>query len=183
MPRRQVLESWGCRVCGGICAVKISQYCYFSVRSTSLSAIEMARRLGMEPDNVLVMGSRSPERVLPRFHAWQIVRRSDESVDDQIRHLVDRLESVRAALVSLCSDDEVSSVMQVVRYFGDPDGVEAAPDDTTWERAQERPRPLGWHLSLPVLQFLASTRAELDVDEYDLSDDAADSLTTGDASR
>ncbi|WP_442790090.1 DUF4279 domain-containing protein [Nocardia sp. CDC160] len=53
-------------------------------------------------------GSLSPERVLPRFHAWQIVRRSDESVDDQIQHLMDRLEPVRAELVALCSNDEVS---------------------------------------------------------------------------
>ncbi|MFE3988999.1 hypothetical protein ACFXPR_31350 [Nocardia tengchongensis] len=60
--------------------------------------------------------------------------------------------------------------MQVVRYFGDTDGVEAASDDATWEQAHKRPRPLGWHLSQPVLQFLASTRTERDVDEYDLGD-------------
>ncbi|WP_433685791.1 DUF4279 domain-containing protein [Nocardia sp. CA-119907] len=141
------------------------------MRSTSLSAAEMTARLGLEPDRVLVMGSRSPERVLPRFHAWQILRRSDESVDDQIQYLVDRLETVRAVLVSLCSDDEVSPVMQVVRHFGDPDGVEAAPDGIAWDQAQQRPRPLGWHLPLSVLDFLVSTRTELDVDEYDSTDD------------
>ncbi|MEV0294853.1 DUF4279 domain-containing protein [Nocardia sp. NPDC050710] len=164
------MARWAGRVCGGIYGVKISQYCYFSVRSTSLSAAEMTARLGMQPDEVLVMGSRSPERVLPRFHAWKIVCRSDESVDDQIRHLVDRLEPIRAELVSLSADD-VSSVMQVVRHFGDPNGVEAVPEGTAWDRAQDWPRPLGWHLSLPVLDFLLATRTELDVDEYDLVDD------------
>ncbi|WP_062982922.1 DUF4279 domain-containing protein [Nocardia anaemiae] len=154
--------------------MKISQYCYFSVRSTSLSAADMTARLGMQPDKVLVMGSRSPDRVLPRFHAWQIVCRSDESVDDQLHHLMDRLEPIRAELVSLCADDDVSPVMQVVRHFADPDGVDAAPDDTAWDQAREWPRPLGWHLSLTVLDFLLSTRAELDVDEYDSSDDGDD---------
>ncbi|MEV0027880.1 DUF4279 domain-containing protein [Nocardia sp. NPDC050793] len=114
-----------------------------------------------------VMGSRSPERVLPRFHAWKIVRRSNDSVGDQVQHLVDRLEPVRAELVALCSDDEVSPVMQVVRYFGDPDGVEASPDGIAWDQAKDWPRPLGWHLPLSVLEFLVATRTELDIDEYD----------------
>ncbi|WP_084510604.1 DUF4279 domain-containing protein [Nocardia lijiangensis] len=151
--------------------MKIRQYCYFSVKSVSLSAADVTTRLGMEPDKVLVMGSRSPERVLPRFHAWKILRRSDESVDDQIQHLVNRLEPVRGALVSLCADDNVSPVIQVVRHFGDPDGVQGAPGGTALDQAQHWPRPLGWHLSLSVLDFMVSTRTELDVDEYDSTDD------------
>ncbi|MFI5782624.1 DUF4279 domain-containing protein [Nocardia sp. NPDC051570] len=154
--------------------MKIRQYCYFSVRSTSLSAADMTAQLGMQPDEVLVMGSRSRERVLPRCHTWKIVCRSGESVDDQIQHLMDRLEPIRAELVSLCADDDVSPAMQVVRHFGDPDGIEVAPDGTAWDQAQDWPRPLGWHLSLSMLDFLVSTRAELDVDEYDSSDDEDD---------
>ncbi|GGK59430.1 DUF4279 domain-containing protein [Nocardia camponoti] len=154
--------------------MKVSQYSYFSVESTALSAVEMSARLGMEPDEVLVMGSRSPEHVIPRVNAWKVVCRSDESVDDQIQCLVDRLAPIRAELVSLCADDEVSSVMQVVRYFGDPDGVGPAPAGTSLDRAREYPRPLGWHLPLSVLEFLASTKTELDVDEYSLNDDAND---------
>lgn len=151
--------------------MKIRQYSYFSVKSTSLSAAAMAARIEMEPDEVLVMGSRSAEHVLPRVHAWKIVCRGDQSIEDQIQHLIDRLEPVRAQLTSFCADEEVTTTMQVVRYFRDADGVEAAPPDTGWDRARQYPRPLGWHLSPSALQFLVSTRAALDVDEYDMGDD------------
>jgi hypothetical protein len=56
--------------------------------------------------------------------------------------------------------------MQVVRYFHHEDGVEAPSDASV---VGQQPRPLGWNLSLPVLEFLTSVRAMLDVDEYDLS--------------
>ncbi len=102
-----------------------------------------------------------------------IVRRSDESVADQIQHVVDRLETIRSGLVSLCAEDEIGSMMHVVRYFHDPDGVREPPGGTSWEQARQWPRPLGWHLSMPVLEFLSATRTELDVDEYDCSDDVA----------
>ncbi|GAA5103322.1 hypothetical protein GCM10023319_71050 [Nocardia iowensis] len=151
--------------------MKTRQYCYYALTSDTLSAAEITVRLGMEPDRVLVMGSRSPEHVIPRCHAWEIVRRSDESVDAQIHGLVERLDPIRSKLVSLCAQDVVSSVLRVVRYFHDPDGIEAAPGGTSWEQAQQWPRPLGWHLSMPVLEFLSSTRTELDVDEYDFSGD------------
>ncbi|WP_278265794.1 hypothetical protein [Nocardia sp. AG03] len=42
--------------------MKVNQYSYFSVKSTELSAVEIAARLGMEPDEVLVRRGRNPER-------------------------------------------------------------------------------------------------------------------------
>lgn len=78
-----------------------------ALTSVTLSAADVTARLGTEPDEVVVMGSRSPERVVPRCHSWKIVRRSDESVDEQIQHLVDRLDPIRARLVSLCAEDEI----------------------------------------------------------------------------
>ncbi|WP_253784054.1 DUF4279 domain-containing protein [Nocardia amikacinitolerans] len=151
--------------------MKTRQYCYFALKSDTLSAAEITRQLGMEPDEVRVGGSRSSEHVLPRCHVWRIVRHSDESVDEQIQHLVDRLNPIRSKLISLRAESNVDSTMQVVRYFHDQDGAQAAPGGTPWEQAQQRPRPLGWHLSMPVVEFLSATRTELDVDEYDLSDD------------
>lgn len=68
------------------------------------------------------------------------------------------------------TEAEVSAVMQVVRYFHHEQGVEA-PSEVDPLVAERAPRPLGWNLSLPVLEFLTSTRAMLDVDEYDLSDE------------
>ncbi|MFI6214949.1 DUF4279 domain-containing protein [Nocardia brasiliensis] len=151
--------------------MRTRQYCYFALKSDTLSAVEMAARLQMDPDEVMVVGSRSAEHRIPCCHAWKIIRRSTESVDDQIAHLIDRLNPVRARLVSLTSDPDVSSVLQVVRYFHDPEGVHAALGGASTDRRREGPRPLGWHLSLPALEFLSSLRTELDVDEYDFSDD------------
>ncbi|WHT21448.1 DUF4279 domain-containing protein [Crossiella sp. CA-258035] len=128
------------------------QYSYFALKSTKLSAAQIADRLRMPPDEVMVMGSRDPERVRPRCHSWEIVRRSDESVDEQLEHIVDRLRPVREPLIALVAEGNVVPVMQVVRYFRDD---------------EDRHTPLGWHLDLPVLEFLVATGAELDVDEYD----------------
>lgn len=136
------------------------QYCYFALKSTTISAADITARLLMPPDEVMVVGSRNRERSLPRCHAWKIVRRGSESVDDQIQHIVDRLSPVRARLVALVSEPDVSSVMAVVRYFHHDRGT--ASDDS-------QARPLCWNLSLPVIEFLTATRAMLDVDEYDLS--------------
>ncbi|MCE7009590.1 DUF4279 domain-containing protein [Kibdelosporangium philippinense] len=145
------------------------QYCYFALKSTTMSAKDITNRLLMQPDEVMVMGSRHPEHRVPRCHAWKIVRRSTESVDDQIQHLVDRLSPVHPRLVTLVTDPDVSPVMEVVRYFHHEEGVQAPPDGSLPMLGQ--PRPLGWSLSPLILQFLSSTRTTLDVDEYDLSDE------------
>ncbi|WP_086818882.1 DUF4279 domain-containing protein [Allokutzneria sp. NRRL B-24872] len=129
------------------------QFSYFALKSTTTSAAEMTARIGAEPDEVLVLGSRGAP---PHCHAWKIVRRRAESVDDQIQHLVERLTPVHAALVELVNDPAIIPIMQVVRYFGHEDGF-------------EDPRPLGWGLSPEVLAFLTAVKAHLDVDEYDWS--------------
>jgi len=139
------------------------QYCYFALKSELISADDITARLRLRPDEVKVMGSRNPERRLPRCHAWKIVRRSTESIDEQIEHIVGRLGPVHPGLVALVAEGDVSPVLQVVRYFHHEQGVQAS--------AESQPRPLGWNLSLPVLEFLTSVRAMVDVDEYDLSDE------------
>ncbi|ALG10217.1 DUF4279 domain-containing protein [Kibdelosporangium phytohabitans] len=143
------------------------QYSYFALRSEVLSARVIADRLRLEPDEVLVLGSRRPEHRIPRYHSWKLVRRGHESVDEQIQHIVDRLAPVRDNLIAVATDPEVVPVMQVVRYFHHEDGVEKPRDAS----APGDPRPLGWNLSAEVLGFLAATGASLDVDEYDLGDE------------
>jgi ribosomal protein S18 acetylase RimI-like enzyme len=135
--------------------VRLEQYSYFALKSLTVPAAEITRRLGLEPDEVRVRGSRNPERDVPRAHAWKIVRRSAEPVDDQVRHLVDRLLPVRDELVRLTADPEIAAVMQVVRYFNH-DGAAYS------ERA-----PVGWGLEPGTVAFLADVRAWLDFDEYD----------------
>ncbi|MET9232664.1 hypothetical protein [Lentzea sp. NPDC003310] len=43
--------------------MRLEQYCYFALKSTTITAAEMSRRLGMEPDEVSVRGSRSVSRL------------------------------------------------------------------------------------------------------------------------
>lgn len=159
--------------------MKVKQYCYFAVKSEIVSAAEISMRLGMEADAVVVMGSKVPGLV-PRCHSWKLVERDAErdsdGIGDQIQRLVDRLSPIRSRLITLTANPDVSSVMQVVRYSDDPEGVRAAPGGTPADQMGQWSRPLGWHLSLPTIEFLSSTRTELDVDEYDCSGGGSDEL-------
>lgn len=150
--------------------MRVEQFSCFALKSLTVSAAEMTRRLGMEPDETLVRGSRSVERDVPRVHAWKIVRRGVEQVDDQIQYIVDRLLPIRDELVRLTADPDIDAVMQVVRYFND-DGA-----------ADSEKAPVGWGLQPQTIAFLADVRAWLDVDEYDYvypPDDRLRTLTTG----
>jgi len=132
--------------------MRVEQYCYFALESATLSAADITRRLGLEPDAVLVRGSMSSERDMPPTHAWRIVQRTGESIDERLTHLVDRLEPVRAELVRFGADPDVLAVIRVVRHFSDgPKGAS-----------------MGWRVSPAVLGFLVEVGARLDVDEYDL---------------
>ncbi len=146
--------------------VRVEQYSYFTLQSTTVTAAEITRRLGAEPDEVLVRGSKRPEHDIPRAHAWKIVRRSTERVGEQVQHVVDRLLPVRDELAALTADPEITAGMVVVRYFRDH------ADDAD----------IGWWLTPETVAFLAAVRATLDVDEYDLvepADDHLRRLTTG----
>jgi ketosteroid isomerase-like protein len=133
--------------------MKVHQYCYFALKSETMSAADITARLGMDPDEVVVLGSKSAERRVPRSHSWKIVHRGTKRVDDQIEHVISRLAPVRPGIRTLV-DEGASAVLQVVRYFHHRDGGEE----------------FGWHLSPAVLAFLAEVTAALDVDEYDLSE-------------
>ncbi|MEV6909518.1 DUF4279 domain-containing protein [Amycolatopsis sp. NPDC051071] len=133
--------------------MKVHQYCSFALKSETVSAAEVTARLGMRPDEVMVLGSKFPEHRVPRIHTWKIVQRGTDSVDDQIERVIGRLAPVRPGIRALV-DEGVSAVLQVVRYFHHRDGGEK----------------FGWYLSPAVLAFLTEAAAALDVDEYDLSE-------------
>ncbi|MGW4209622.1 DUF4279 domain-containing protein [Lentzea sp. NPDC004789] len=135
--------------------MRVEQYTSFALKSPEISAAEMSRRLGLEPDWAGVRGSSSVELDVPPVHVWEIVRKSNEAIGDQVGHLVDRLRPVRDELVRLTADPEVRAVLEVVRYFND-DG------DVASESA-----PVGWCFSPELIAFLADVRASFDVDEYD----------------
>ncbi len=146
--------------------IKIRQYSYFALYSETMTAADMTVHLSMEPDEIRVLGSRSAEHRLPRSHSWQIHRHSPESIDEQIEYLIDRLTPVLPRLLSLIDRPDVGASMQIVRHYDDPDGVHGAPGGTSLADVHNWPRPLGWHLTTAVLEFLVATGAELDIDEY-----------------
>ena len=88
-------------------------------------------------------------------------------MDEQIQQVVDRLAPVHARLLALLENSDVSPVMPVVRHFNDADGDGAAISGAPTTRQTSQ---LGWSLSVQILDFLASTRTMLDVDEYDFGD-------------
>ncbi|MFD9702376.1 GNAT family N-acetyltransferase [Lentzea sp. NPDC059081] len=139
--------------------MRLEQYAYFALKSLTVPAAEMTRRLGLEPDEAVVRGSRSVELDVPSVHAWKIFRRGGEQAGEQVRHLVDRLLPVRDELVALTAGPEVVAVLQLVRYFN---------SDTSPGVADA---PVGWYLPAPVLAFLADVGAELDADEYNHAND------------
>ncbi|HEX5542135.1 MAG TPA: DUF4279 domain-containing protein [Micromonospora sp.] len=156
--------------------VLIHQYAYFALASTRVAAAEITARLGIEPDEVVVRGSRQAVPVRPARHWWRVVcRKPGLTVDDQIAQIVDRLfdhaERIGELAVELDRIEEGpggGSVLQVVRVFEHPEGEE---EDLTspvegWQKLPGQHQLLGWHLDTRALEFLRLTRAELDVDEY-----------------
>ena len=56
--------------------MRLRQYVYFALKSEEVSAAEITARLGVEPDEVVVRGSRQTDRfVRPVCHIWKIVCR------------------------------------------------------------------------------------------------------------
>ncbi|MEW2330033.1 DUF4279 domain-containing protein [Micromonospora chersina] len=153
----------------------ISQYAYFKLASVRVTAAEITARLGIDPDEVSVRGSRLAQPPRPATHMWQIVcREPGLTVDEQIKHIVDRLSPHAERIGALAAElDRIdgepgASVLQVVRVFEHPDGEQ---EDLTspvedFEKLPGQHQLLGWHLDSQTLEFLRLTRAELDVDEY-----------------
>jgi hypothetical protein len=137
--------------------MRISQYVYFALKSERVSAHEMTSQLGLEPDEIMVRGSKGANPLRPVVHAWEVVcREPGLTVDEQIGRILDRLEPYAdriAALVETIDVAEpgVTATLQVVRSFNDDEGEEDL---------------LGWHLDKRTLRFLHRVGAELDVDEY-----------------
>ncbi|MBM0257634.1 DUF4279 domain-containing protein [Micromonospora sp. 4G55] len=153
----------------------VSQYVYFALSSNQLSAAEITARLGIEPDEIVVRGSRVACPPRPTRHRWKITcRKRGLTVDEQLKRVVDRLfdhaERIGELAVELDNVDGEpgASQLQVVRVFEHPDGE---GEDLTspvegLEKLPGQHQLLGWHVDARVLEFLRLTRAELDVDEY-----------------
>jgi hypothetical protein len=153
--------------------VRIGQYAYFALHSPSVSAEEMAARLGLEPDEVSVRGSRTPAPPRPVTHVWKIVcRERGLAVDEQVSRIMRRLRPYRDSIAALSRElasrdpGRAGAVLEVVRDFDDPDGEEPNRPGAEPERIPGPHRLLGWSLDREVVGFLVTTGARLDVDEY-----------------
>lgn len=156
----------------------MSQYVYFALSSKTTTAQEITAFLGMKPDEVTVRGSRLTEPVVrPVLHRWKIVcRDSGLRVDEQVARVLDRLRPHTQRIAELAGGlatqdpSHTAAVLQIVRYFhvADEDGESDPPTPP-----DPQPYLFGWHLDRTVLDFLAVTGAELDVDEYYMTPDPA----------
>jgi hypothetical protein len=51
----------------------VHQYVYFALSSNQVSAAEITARLLVDPDEVVIRGSRHVEPARPASHSWKVV--------------------------------------------------------------------------------------------------------------
>ncbi|MGA4538646.1 DUF4279 domain-containing protein [Uniformispora flossi] len=145
--------------------MQVDQYVYFALKSRSTPAAAMTAFLGIEPDEVMVRGTKLPSPPVPVVHAWMVVcrepgRRVDHQAACVLARLIphtERIADLARRLDAEVEDGEGSAVLEVVRYL--------RPTEDTPTAANL----LGWWLDRDALAFLAATGASLDVDEYDMT--------------
>ncbi|GAA4511284.1 hypothetical protein GCM10023191_075170 [Actinoallomurus oryzae] len=115
--------------------MRVRQYVYFALHSSTLPAAEMATRLGLEPDEVSVRGSRTTTPPRPVTHVWKVVCRDRGlTVDEQIDRVMARLRPYREQIAALArtitadASEYDGAVLEVVRHFDDADGEEERLD-------------------------------------------------------
>lgn len=139
-------------------AMRVRQYAYFGIYSQTVPPEMISRAVGALPDESRTADDFASPEKKPN-HAWVVqCDARGAAVDDQLAVLYQRLAPHRAAILGLVLDGSVFTKLAIVRYLDDPDG-EADPN---WYQH----RMLGWHIPVEMIQFLADTRAFLDVDEY-----------------
>lgn len=155
--------------------MRIRQYAYFSMGSRQVPASEITARLGIEPDEIMVRGTRRLDPPVPVSHAWQVVcRRPGLALDEQVENVVSRLHpyigQLRVLLDELRADDPEhgGGALRVVRYFDDEDGEdeELSPPHVELQKLPGQHQLLGWVLARPVMEFLMALDIELDADEF-----------------
>ena len=154
--------------------MRMRQYAYFSISSQTMSADQMATRIGLVPDKTTIRGSKRADAIIvPAEHSWCIYAAEQaRPVDEQISALLARLRPYQEAIAALVGGEGSASrgQLHVVRHFNDPEGEVESLDSRAsgLEKLPGQHQLLGWHLSHDVMAFLMSVAAELDVDEYDL---------------
>lgn len=81
----------------------------------------------IEPDKVMIRGSRRAEPPSPVKHGWEVI--CDDrgmTVDEQVRKVIDRVRPRQAAIAELTREPDARcwTVLEIVRYFDDQTGEE-----------------------------------------------------------
>jgi len=149
--------------------IQLKQYVYFAASSEVLSHQDIEALIGIKADRVIFWGERQHEieKSFPITNVWQIICDKNMCIDDQIAQVIERLKPVHDNLITLSNNEAVDMFLQVVRYFDDEDGQKEIIDTSDGlTKLAGQHQLLGWHLDLEILEFLASIKADIDVDEY-----------------
>ncbi|MEU7480387.1 GNAT family N-acetyltransferase [Lentzea sp. NPDC042327] len=157
--------------------VRVEQYSYFALTSDTVPAAEITRRLGLEPDEVLVRDSEQPEHDLPRRHVWKLVHRGPERLDEQVQLLVDRLLPVRDELVELTAVSDISASFVLVRHDGDGGPLRELTTDLT-ASAEQNLAEHACHLHRHLPGATVTRTGDLLVADSGLTDDTFNIVAT-----
>lgn len=151
----------------------MSQWTHFDLTSEQVSAATITGIVGIEPDQLMVRGSKRSQPPVPAIHAWSLVCRSAGlTLDEQAELLLDRIRPIQVAIRDLTRSTEVEARLVFVRYFNDKEGEDEsfeasiAPDGKLLERVPGQHQLLGWTLSAQSLALLGSINAVIWADEY-----------------
>jgi Domain of unknown function (DUF4279) len=154
--------------------MKVLQHVSFVLESQRMTAAEIERRVGLEPDDVGVRGSRTAVPPRPVHHRWEV--RCDDPglrIDAQAEQVIGRLESHRAAIRNLVDEsDDVEAALVAVRYLNvrlalaDGEDEELTITASALEKLPGQHQLLGSRFDASTLGFLVDVRAELMFDEY-----------------
>ena len=155
--------------------MRIRHYVHFGLYSRRITAATMTARLLLEPDSFSV-GSRTELEAASRQHSWRIECRTPGlDIGTQVTRVLDRLRPSMDRVIALA--EEVARLesgdgarLSIVRYYNDARGEPIEPSRSPVAGSRwiggTGSRLLGWNLDRSVLDFLAATGADLDVDEY-----------------
>jgi hypothetical protein len=138
--------------------VLVQQRVYFMVKSEELTAEQIAERVGMRPDRVMVRGSRQAAPAVPACHGWQVDTSVDRSVwlDEQIRLLIARVAPAAPRIGELVASGRAAASLVVVRSY----------------RPGRPVSPIGFAIDIEAIRVLHQAAATVDFDEYDYVTDA-----------
>ncbi len=152
--------------------MQIEQYVYFAIGSEVITPAELARAIGLAPDETQLRGATCEQPPRPVMNTWRLECRSpglgiDAMISDVVARALPFGERIRRLVRA--PDNDVVAWLQIVRYF-DLDGGEEERIDLSPEgllKLAGRHQLLGWHLDRELLEFLDDVGAELDADEYE----------------